>query len=85
MLDDDTCRGHCKKLCTECVEDAPATQHVEKLEAEVKHLRAGINAYRSVLTVKDGKTPYSVIENRNILFVTTWEQVDARRGKRDNG
>lgn len=55
------------------------TDHVTALEAEVRHLRAGIKAYRSVLTIAGERHPYSVVENKNLPFVRAWEQIDQTR------
>lgn len=49
------------------------------LEAEVRHLRAGIKAYRSVLTIAGERNPYSVVENKNLMYIRAWEQIDQTR------
>ena len=60
---------------------ATIEDELQRLRDEVRHLRAGIAAYRSVLSITGDRTPYSVVDNKNIIFVRSWEYVDSTRQK----
>ena len=52
---------------------------LQRLRDEVRHLRAGIAAYRSVISISGDRIPYSVVDNKNIAYIKIWEQVDLTR------
>lgn len=66
---------------SDTIEDTSADE-IERLRREVRHLRDGINAYRSVLSISGDRMPYSIVENKNLIYVRSWEYVDSVRTQR---
>ena len=52
---------------------------LQRLRDEVRHLRAGIAAYRSVLSLSTDSLPYSIVDNKNLMYIKAWEKVDLAR------
>lgn len=56
------------------------------MRQELRHLRAGIDAYRSVLHVRtSGRHSYGIVENKHLGYVLHWERVDEKRKQAQGG
>lgn len=51
----------------------------DELRAEIRHLRAGISAYRAALTLSGGRAAYSIVDSGNLRYVRAWEEIDQAR------
>lgn len=65
--------------CRHCDSTRPTHDDIERLHDEIEHLREGLDAYRSVLSIRGDRVPYSIVDNKNLLYVKTWEQIEKVR------